>query len=64
LHQPLLTFETLRSVGYTECRHPRLKVNTAGDLHAHLTLCMDCGARDGADGSLDFQRLAWPDPQP
>lgn len=44
-------FKTLRSVGYTDCRHPRTDDDQA---------CMDCGAvRHGSSwigGSLDFTR--------
>jgi hypothetical protein len=62
LHQPLKTFDTLRSVGYLGCSHPRMKVNTEGALDDPLTLCMDCGARDGRGGSIDYPRHEWPEP--
>ena len=47
---PIL-FETLRSVGYTGCEHPRVKKSR----------CQDCGANETTSlgwmgGTLDFLR--------
>jgi hypothetical protein len=53
-------FPTLESAGYTSCAHPRVRVNTAGDLTKPLTECMDCGAQGGHNGWATGGYLNWP----
>ena len=55
---PIL-FETLRSVGYTECLHPRAKKSR----------CLDCGAYETGPvgwvgGTLDYLRQPWDNDKP
>ena len=54
---PIL-FETLRSVGYTLCQHPRAKKSR----------CLDCGAYETMQGwmggTLDFKRQPWDNERP
>lgn len=57
LIQPL--FPTLASVGYTACSHPRQLVNVSGELDSTLLRCLDCGAKNGDGGSLDYKREPW-----
>jgi hypothetical protein len=52
-------FATLEIAGYTACAHPRVRVNTTGDLTKPLTECMDCGAQNNG-GSWTGGYLNWP----
>ena len=55
-------FPTLADAGYTSCQHPRVRVNTTGNLSLPLTQCMDCGAESDGNvwtgGYLNWPRAA------